>query len=170
MLNTGIRGGVLTLFIPHNLHHHELEANKFWQEKRRHQKHNFFLLPRLWKRVILSPLKTINGTEGVLFSCPALERDIQHLKHPGEMQPASTATTTATAERKPPLVPGTPLQLQPRALPFVFLFWGGPGDAMPLLVKPLPLLYNPFTIMVVFIAKSSVNFDSVYNLSKYFYL
>lgn len=162
MSDTGIRGGVLALFIPHHSHHHELEANSFWQEKPRHQKHNFFLLPRLWKRVILSPLKTMNGTEVALFSCPVLGRDIQHLDHPGEMQPASTATTTATAERKPSW---DPTAAATQGFAFLFLFWGRPGDAMPLLVKPLPLLYNPFTIMVVFVAKSSVNCDSVYNLS-----
>lgn len=67
--------------------------------------------------------------------------------------------------RQPPQDPAA-AAIQPRALATAFLFlqlfWGGGSDTMPLLVELFPLLYNLFTI---FIARSSVNCDSMYNLS-----
>lgn len=152
------------LFILHYSYHCELQANRFFCRKNQCVRSRTFFLPKLWKGVVLSSLKTMGRNGGTLLSCPALRRSIHCLEQLGEMQPASTATTTATAERKPP---GTLLQLQSspglwqQPLLLLQVIWGGPGDTSPLLVKPFPLLYNLFTIMVVFIARSSVNRDSI---------
>lgn len=62
-------------------------------------------MPKLWKGLVLSPLKTMSGNGGVLFSFPALRRGIHYLDDLGETQPASTATIADIAEKELPRDP-----------------------------------------------------------------
>lgn len=128
-----------------------------------------FSLLQLWKGLVLSPLKK---------PWVEMERPSSFAQLSGEMSTAwATLGRHSLTALPPPLpqqrenLPGTPVHL--RSSPGVWqllgfhpqMFWSGGSDTMPLLVKPLPLLYNLFSTMVVFIVRSSVNCDAIYNLS-----